>query len=192
MCLFPSVSFQSYKHKPFVLILYIGGVRKALTAKPAVLETIATCFALDVPRVAMLVVPASAPVHTFVSELRDLGVNAHGLDLLAEDRGRAHLLRGPSDVAVPNPTLLVATEASTRGIDLPELSHVFLLGIPEGRKADSYLHMAGRVGRFGRGGQVVTVLEEFVPGSPAGNAPRKIQVLLKELRIVPTKFEHFD
>jgi hypothetical protein len=157
----------------------------------AVIETVAACFAMDVPRVAMLVLPASSPVHAFVSELRELGVNAHGLDLLAEDRGRAHLLRGPSDVAVPDPTLLVATEASVRGVDLPELSHVFCLAIPANRKADGYLHLAGRVGRFGRPGQVITILEKYAEDSTPSKVPQKMQQLMKELKIVPTKFEHF-
>jgi hypothetical protein len=186
-----------------------GGVRKALKTSPAILETVASCFALDVPRVAMLVMPASSPVHAVVSELRELGVNAHGLDLLAQDRGRDHLLQGPSHVAVPNPTLLgarilfltgvfcsdictVASEATVRGVDLPDLSHVFLLGVPAGRKADGYLHIAGRVGRFGRGGQVVTVLDKLAEDDTPSKIPKKMQVLLRELKIVPTKFEHFD
>jgi hypothetical protein len=174
-----------------MLIPSSGGVRKSITVDATVLECIAACFALDVPRVAMLVVPATAPVHAFVGDLRDMGVNAHGLDLLADDRGRNHLLRGPSDEPVANPTLLVTTEASTRGIDLPELSHIFLLGIPEGRKGDSYLHMAGRVGRFGRGGQVITVLPKGDVKS-SSNPARKMVILLRELGIVSTKFEHFN
>lgn len=125
-------------------------------------------------------------------------MNAHGLDLLADDRGRAHLMRGASDVAVANPTLLVSTLASTRGLDLPELSHVFILGLPDARRVDPYLHAAGRVGRFGRGGKVVTVLEEpretLADGKPVSGMDevKRMANILGEAGIVPTKFEHFD
>lgn len=142
-------------------------------------------------------VPAGAPVQSIVSELRDLGVNAHGLDLLSEDSGRAHLMRGPSDIAVATPTLLVSTLASTRGLDLPELSHVFILGLPDARRVDPYLHAAGRVGRFGRGGKVVTVLEEprrsLPDGKPDGlDEVKRMGNILQEAGIIPTKFEHFE
>jgi superfamily II DNA/RNA helicase len=129
-------------------------------------------------------VPATAPVHAFVAELQSLGVNAHGLDLLSGDQGRGHLLQAVADAPETDPSLLVATEASIRGIDLPDLSHVFLLGKPQGRMADSYLHIAGRVGRFGRSGHVITISEEA--------DARRMRILLKEIGITPTKFEHFD
>ncbi|KAH8102525.1 hypothetical protein BXZ70DRAFT_787300 [Cristinia sonorae] len=58
------------------------------------LEAIGLTFALEVPRVALLVLPASAGVRRAVYELRLLGVNAHGLD--------------------GNATLLVSTVACTR------------------------------------------------------------------------------
>ena len=99
------------------------------------MEAVAAAFAVDVPRVALLVLPASAPLQRAVYDLRMLGVNAHGLDLLANDRGRAHLLRGAGDRVEANPTLLVSTLASTRGLDLPDLSHVFILGVPEGEQS---------------------------------------------------------
>jgi hypothetical protein len=54
------------------------------------------------------------------------------------------------------------------------------------------LHIAGRVGRFGRGGQVVTVLDKLAEDDTPSKIPKKMQVLLRELKIVPTKFEHFD
>jgi superfamily II DNA/RNA helicase len=95
-----------------------------------------------------------------VYELRELGVNAHSLDLLAADKGRTHLLQGTTEASVENPVMLVSTLATTRGLDLPELTHVFMLGVPQGRRADAYLHVAGRVGRFGREGKVITIMEE--------------------------------
>ncbi|KAK7064315.1 P-loop containing nucleoside triphosphate hydrolase protein [Favolaschia claudopus] len=107
---------------------------------PLALETIATLFATQVPTTALLVIPSSAPVQRAVFELRAIGVNAHGLDLLHDEQVEAGSSRS-------NPILLVCTWANTRGLDLLDLSHVFILGVPEGGKR-AYLHIAGRVGRL--------------------------------------------
>lgn len=115
---------------------------------PIVFEAIASCFALDVPRLALLVIPSSAPVNRTVYELRRLGVNAQGLNF---------------ENIVDKACLLVGTTATTRGIDLDGLTHVFIIGIPEGpqvngKSVDTYIHLAGRVGRFGNRGRVITVV----------------------------------
>lgn len=173
------------------------------------MEAIATAFALDVPSVALLVLPASASVQRAVYELQEMGVNAHSLDLLKEEKGKRHLLHSAS-VAQENPTLLVSTLATTRGIDLPELSHVFILGVPEGpkvtaRAVDAYLHIAGRVGRFGRGGRVITVVEKMSGAveeaedgedgakdkSGVSEASKMLRIL-KTIEVTPVRFEHFD
>ncbi|KZT30608.1 P-loop containing nucleoside triphosphate hydrolase protein [Neolentinus lepideus HHB14362 ss-1] len=164
---------------------------------PALLEAVSAAFALDVPRLALLVLPAEASVKRAVFELQQLGVSAIALDLLG-DKGRTYLLNGDPHAPADTPTLLVSTLASTRGLDLPELSHVFILGVPEDRRVDNYLHIAGRAGRFGRGGKVVTVLEErrevtFLDGKRIVlDDPKRLAVMLKEIGCVATKFEHFD
>ena len=163
------------------------------------MEAIATSFALDVPSTGLLVLPASAPVQRAVYELQEMGVNAHSLDLLKDDKGKKHLLQSTWTVQ-ENPTLLVSTLATTRGIDLPELSHVFILGMPEGprvsaRAVDAYLHIAGRVGRFGRGGKVITVVEkEKGTGEEkaGGSEASKMVRILKTIEVTPVRFEHFD
>lgn len=121
-----------------------------------------------------------------------MGVNAHGLDLLVDGRGRSHLLQG-AGTGEETPTLLVSTIATTRGLDLPALSHVFILGIPEGpkvtgRAVDAYVHLAGRVGRFGRGGRVVTILEE----SEEVSEGEKMGRILQTIRARVVRLHHFD
>eukprot|EP00746_Dinoflagellata_sp_MGD_P017667 gnl/MRDRNA2_/MRDRNA2_140690_c0_seq1.p1 gnl/MRDRNA2_/MRDRNA2_140690_c0~~gnl/MRDRNA2_/MRDRNA2_140690_c0_seq1.p1 ORF type:complete len:613 (-),score=101.96 gnl/MRDRNA2_/MRDRNA2_140690_c0_seq1:189-1964(-) len=44
-------------------------------------------------------------------------------------------------------SMLVATQASERGLDLPDVAHVYCLGMPP--NAASYIHRAGRAGRIG-------------------------------------------
>ena len=136
---------------------------------PVLMEGIATIFATAVPKVALLVLPASAPVQQAVYNLRALGINAFGLDLESSNRGGVE----------ENPTLLVATSATVRGIDLPDLSHVFIWGVVD---SNSYLHASGRVGRFGRKGRVVTVLDE-----KRGQSGRYLR-LLKSIGLIPTNF----
>ena len=51
---------------------------------------------------------------------------------------------------------LVATDVAARGIDLPELSHVFQYEPPEDPEA--YIHRAGRTGRAGASGTAITLV----------------------------------
>jgi hypothetical protein len=149
---------------------------------PVVMEGVAAIFATAVPKMALLVLPASAPVERAVHDLQALGINAFGLDLQSTDRRDAYLTLTRGNLGRteedPNPTLLVATTASLRGIDLPDLSHVFIWGVVD---ANSYLHASGRVGRFGRKGRVVSVLRE------RGQSDRYVR-LLKSIGLIPTKF----
>jgi len=149
---------------------------------PVLMEGIASIFATDVPKVALLVLPASAPVQRALYDLRILGINAFGLDLLSADKGQAHLLGGSGGGIEEGPTLLVSTTASTRGIDLPDLSHVFIWGVVD---TNSYLHASGRVGRFGREGKVVSVLEERPEGKD--EASRYLR-MLKSIDRMPSGF----
>ena len=50
--------------------------------------------------------------------------------------------------------LLIATEVAARGLDIPDVTHVFNYDIPD--DADAYIHRIGRTGRMGRKGDAVT------------------------------------
>lgn len=158
------------------------------------LEAIAATFALEVPRVALLVLPASASVRRAVYELRNLGVNAHGLDVHDAESGGSFLLR-KGIAPAENPTLLVSTMATTRGMDLPDLTHVFLLGVADTLTPGEYLHVAGRVGRFGKGGKVIAILEErrelkLKNGKTTiTDEARTMTNLYKKLHVTPVKIE---
>ena len=51
---------------------------------------------------------------------------------------------------------LVATDVAARGIDIDELSHVFIYSTPDSPEA--YIHRAGRTGRSGRSGDVISLV----------------------------------
>ncbi|KAJ8482906.1 hypothetical protein ONZ51_g5037 [Trametes cubensis] len=162
------------------------------------LEAVAASFAIDVPSVALLVLPSDASIQRVVKELSTYGVNAHTLDVVKDKSGRAHLMRQDLDTMAEKPTLLVATLASTRGLDLPGLQHVFILGVLDNGAVDSYLHVAGRVGRFGRGGKVISVVTErhavkLKNGKEVQrDEPKMILSLLKKAGVKPTVYDKFD
>lgn len=150
---------------------------------PNALEAIATAVALDVPRLALLVIPSSAPVFRAVYELREMGLDARVFDPQKPIVGK----EGDED-----PVLLVTTLAMARGLDLPDATHVFSLGIPDGprvtgRTVDAYLHVSGRIGRFGRRGTVVTVVD-----SGRGDEGERMKRILREIGVVPVRFNQFE
>lgn len=149
---------------------------------PNALEAIATAVAVVVPRLALLVIPSSAPVFRAVYELREMGLDARIFDAQNPAVGGGE----------ENPVLLVTTLAMARGLDLPDATHVFSLGIPDGPRlsgqtVDAYLHVAGRVGRFGRRGTVVTVVEK---GGQMGLGER-MRRILREIGVAPVRFRPF-
>ena len=52
---------------------------------------------------------------------------------------------------------LVATDVASRGIDLPDLSHVIIYEVPD--DAELYIHRAGRTGRAGASGVAVSLVD---------------------------------
>jgi superfamily II DNA/RNA helicase len=53
-------------------------------------------------------------------------------------------------------TLLVASDVAARGLDIPEVSHIYNFDVPF--HADDYVHRIGRTGRAGRSGTAITLV----------------------------------
>jgi superfamily II DNA/RNA helicase len=52
--------------------------------------------------------------------------------------------------------LLIASDVAARGLDIPDVSHVFNFDVPH--HADDYVHRIGRTGRAGRTGTAITIV----------------------------------
>jgi len=53
-------------------------------------------------------------------------------------------------------TLLVASDVAARGLDIPDVSHIYNFDVPH--HADDYVHRIGRTGRAGRSGTAITIV----------------------------------
>lgn len=70
-----------------------------------------------------------------------------------DQRSRTSMLQGFKDNQI---TLLVASDVAARGLDIPDVSHVFNFDVPI--HAEDYVHRIGRTGRAGRSGQAFTLV----------------------------------
>mmetsp|Transcript_46530 Transcript_46530/g.115405 ORF Transcript_46530/g.115405 Transcript_46530/m.115405 type:complete len:100 (+) Transcript_46530:3-302(+) len=72
--------------------------------------------------------------------------------------------------------VLVSTFGSSRGLDLPAVDLVVLFSLPD--SADAYLHVAGRTGRLGRDGRVLSILTEEERAA-VGKMTRELGISMK-------------
>jgi superfamily II DNA/RNA helicase len=86
--------------------------------------------------------------------------------------------------------LMLTTDLAARGLDIDGITHVIHFDLPP--DADTYLHRAGRTGRLGRRGQVVTILtpdQEFVLERLANALTLDIPCIGRQKRIAKAPME---
>lgn len=93
-------------------------------------------------------------VHELAEQLRKAGINNCYLEGEMVQAKRTEAIKRLTDGRV---NVLVATDVAARGIDIPDVSHVFNFDLP--RTADTYLHRIGRTGRAGRKGTAISLVE---------------------------------
>lgn len=93
-------------------------------------------------------------VHELVTWLREAGINTCYLEGEMVQAKRNEAIKRLTDGRV---NVLVATDVAARGIDIPDVSHVFNFDLP--RTADIYLHRIGRTGRAGMKGTAISLVE---------------------------------
>ncbi|MEM7362188.1 MAG: C-terminal helicase domain-containing protein, partial [Bacteroidota bacterium] len=108
---------------------------------------------MENPSSAIIFCNTKAKVHFVSVVLQRFGYDA---DELTSDLSQADRERVLGRVRKGTLRFLVATDVAARGLDIPELSHVFQFEPPEDMEA--YIHRAGRTGRAGAAGVAISLV----------------------------------
>jgi ATP-dependent RNA helicase DeaD len=119
-------------------------------------EGLVSLIEQDPPERAMIFRQMKVGVDRLESMLKRRGLAVSAIHGDMSQKIREHVLRDFRDGKLK---YLVATDVAARGLDVPEVSHVFNFDIPE--DADAYVHRIGRTARAGRRGQAVTFVGEW-------------------------------
>jgi len=92
-------------------------------------------------------------VATLFRSLEKHGFSVGALHGDMDQRSRTAMLDGFRKGAI---TFLVASDVAARGLDIPDVSHVFNFDVPH--HAEDYVHRIGRTGRAGRSGAAYTLV----------------------------------
>jgi len=110
----------------------------------------------DPPERAMIFRQTKIGVDRLVATLKRRGLAVSAIHGDMSQSVREHVLREFREGKL---TYLVATDVAARGLDIPEVSHVFNYDIPE--DSEAYVHRIGRTARMGRSGRAVTFVAEW-------------------------------
>jgi ATP-dependent RNA helicase RhlB len=94
-------------------------------------------------------------------------LNANGLqaEALSGDVPQRKRLRMLRDFLAGNLAILIATDVASRGLHVPDVSHVFNYDLPQ--DAEDYVHRIGRTARAGAAGDAISFgCDEFVMSLP--------------------------
>lgn len=111
------------------------------------------------PASAIIFCNTKTKVHYVTVVLQRFGYDA---DELSSDLAQNERDKVLARVRAGTLKFLVATDVAARGLDIPELSHIFQYEPPD--ELEAYIHRAGRTGRAGAGGvaiSLVTQVERF-------------------------------
>ena len=111
---------------------------------------------MENPQQALIFCNTKARVNYVATVLKRFGFSADELSSDLSQNARERVLGKLRDGKL---RFLVATDVAARGIDIPELSHVFIYEPPE--DPEVYIHRAGRTGRAGAGGDAITLIRNL-------------------------------
>jgi len=107
---------------------------------------------MENPDQALIFCNTKAQVEYLAETLKNFGYRAEGITSDLTQKKREQLIHQMKNNQI---RFLVATDVASRGIDIPELSHVFLYEVPEDH--EDYIHRAGRTGRAGAAGTAISM-----------------------------------
>jgi ATP-dependent RNA helicase DeaD len=106
------------------------------------------------PPSALIFCNTRARVNYVTAVLQRFGYDADELSSDLSQEAREKIMARVRQSAL---RFLVATDVASRGIDLPDLSHVILYEPPD--ELELYIHRAGRTGRAGGGGVAISLVD---------------------------------
>ncbi len=115
-------------------------------------RTLVRLIEIENPAAAIIFCNTKSRVHYVTVVLQRYGYDA---DELSADLSQAERERVLERVRRGTLRFLVATDVAARGLDIPELSHVFQYETPE--DTEGYIHRAGRTGRAGASGVAISL-----------------------------------
>ncbi|WP_281889253.1 DEAD/DEAH box helicase [Paenibacillus sp. YYML68] len=117
------------------------------------IDTLRRLVRLENPKAAIVFINDTDDIGEAVHKLKYAGLSAEGLygDSFKQERAKAM-----QAFRAGRFQLLVATDIAARGLDLPQVTHVFNLDPPI--DADHYVHRVGRTGRMGRRGLAISII----------------------------------
>ncbi|MFD0872220.1 DEAD-box ATP-dependent RNA helicase CshA [Chlamydia abortus] len=118
------------------------------------IDTLRRLVRLYHPKSAIVFINDTDKVGEVAAKLQYVGLS---VEALYGDSGKQERARTIKRFREGKFQLLLATDVASRGLDFPEVSHVFNLQLPV--DPDHYVHRAGRTGRMGRRGTVVSLAE---------------------------------
>jgi superfamily II DNA/RNA helicase len=107
------------------------------------------------PRKALVFAARGAQVGNILSQLQYHHLPAGGLHGDMDRKARKQALE---DFRRDRTRILVTSDLASRGLDIPGISHIIALDVPQ--TGDPYIHRAGRTGRAGNRGIMVTIGDE--------------------------------
>ena len=137
-------------------------------------EALTRILDIEAPSSAIVFCRTKREVDELAERLQSRGYQAAAIHGDIGQAQRERLLLAFRDGRAP---LLIATEVAARGLDIPEVTHVFNYDIPG--DVDAYIHRIGRTGRMGRTGHAIT----FV----APQEMRKLRLIEHRIRQKLTK-----
>jgi len=119
-------------------------------------EGLLSLIGVDPPERAMIFRQMKIGVDRLVAQLKRRGLPVAAIHGDMSQKIREQVLR---EFRSGELKYLVATDVAARGLDIPEVSHVFNFDIPE--DSEAYVHRIGRTARAGRSGRAVTFVAEW-------------------------------
>lgn len=136
------------------------------------IEALAFCFASEGVDRGLALIPARWSLLKTRAALEALGVSVRLASDVSSHTPKAEAEAASTSASSTGPELFLLQATSSRGLDIPALSHVFLLGYAAVIDAVQYIHSAGRVARIGGDpnvpstGKVVTLLRGIPHDTP--------------------------